>query len=144
MISIATPVLQFVFIFIFWLHVLKNMAGFRELKRIFFSSVNRILLQEKNIYTRREIVMMETTISNFHTSVYIPEIQKLAFHISHLQILGTSNCVDYIWTAIKRCESFQDMICRRDYAERGVAIFDHQIQSEYDGENISLSIGGIK
>ena len=31
------------------------------------------------IYTRKEIVMMETTISNFHKSFYIPAIQKLAF-----------------------------------------------------------------
>ena len=38
--------------------------------------------------TRKELVMMETTISNFHTSFYIPETQKLAFHIKHVQILG--------------------------------------------------------
>ena len=37
----------------------------------------------KNIYTRKELVMMETTISNFHTSFYILEIQKFAltFHM---------------------------------------------------------------
>ena len=28
------------------------------------------------IYTRKELVMMETTISGFHTSFYIPAIQK--------------------------------------------------------------------
>ena len=27
---------------------------------------------------------METTISNFHTSFYIPEIHKLAFHLTHV------------------------------------------------------------
>ena len=30
--------------------------------------------QSTKIYTRKELVMMETTISNFHKSFYIPEI----------------------------------------------------------------------
>ena len=44
------------------------------------------------LYTRKEIVMMETTISNFHKSLYIPSIQKFVFHIPRVQILGTSHC----------------------------------------------------
>ena len=32
------------------------------------------------IYTRKELVMMETTISNFYNSFYMPAIQKLALH----------------------------------------------------------------
>ena len=36
------------------------------------------------IYTRKELVMMETTISNLHTNFYTPDIQKLAFHIPHV------------------------------------------------------------
>ena len=43
-------------------------------------------------------------------------------------------------TALKRHESFQDVQCRRDYAEWVVAIFAHQIQSEYYGGNRSMSI----
>ena len=35
------------------------------------------------------------------------------------------------------------MLCRRDYSDRVVAIFSHQIQSEYYGGNISVSIEGI-
>ena len=35
------------------------------------------------------------------------------------------------------------MLCCRDYAERVVASFSHQIQSEYYGGNISVSIEGI-
>ena len=45
------------------------------------------------IYTRKELVMMETTISDFHTSYYIPAIQKLAFHLPHVRIHGTNHCV---------------------------------------------------
>ena len=32
------------------------------------------------IYTRKELVITETIISDFHASFYIPDIQKLAFH----------------------------------------------------------------
>ena len=35
------------------------------------------------------------------------------------------------------------MLCRRDYSERVVANFSNQVQSEYNGGNISVSIGGI-
>ena len=68
------------------------------------------------IYTRKELFMMETSISDFHTSFYIPAIQKLAFHIPHVRILSTNNCVEMRCTAFKRRELFQDVLCRRDYA----------------------------
>ena len=82
------------------------------------------------IYTRKELVMMETTISGFHTSFYIPAIQKLAFHLPHVHIIDTNHCGEMRRTAFKRRELFQDVLCRRDYAERVVASFDNQIQSE--------------
>ena len=62
--------------------------------------------QLTEIYTRKELVMMETTISDFHTSLYITEIQKLEFHIPHIQILGTNHCGDSRQTAFKRRKSF--------------------------------------
>ena len=74
---------------------------------------------------------MEKTIFNFHTSLFIPAIQKLVLHIPHVQILGTNHCGDSRRTAFKCHESFQDVLSRRDYAERVVASFPHQIQSEY-------------
>ena len=36
------------------------------------------------IYSRKELVMMGTTIYNYHKSFYIPEIEKLEFHIPHV------------------------------------------------------------
>ena len=57
--------------------------------------------QPTKIYTRKKLVMTETTISNFHTSFYIPEIQKLAFHIPHVQILVNNQCGDSRQTAFK-------------------------------------------
>ena len=68
------------------------------------------------IYTRKELVMMETTISNFHTSFSIPAIQKWAFYLPHVRILGTNHCGELQHTAFKRSELFQDVLCRRDYA----------------------------
>ena len=87
--------------------------------------------------------MIVTTISDLRTSFYIPAIQKLAFHLPHVRILGTNHCGEMRRTAFKRRELFQDILCRRDYAERLVAIFSHQIQSEYYGGNRSVSIESI-
>ena len=95
------------------------------------------------IYTRKELVIMETKITDLHTSFYIPAIQKLAFHLPHVHILGTNHCGEMQRTAFKRREFSQDVICRRDYAERAVASFANQIQSEYYGGNRSVSIEGI-
>ena len=73
--------------------------------------------------------MMETKISDFRTSFYIPAIQKLAFHLPHVRILGTNHCGEMQRTALKRRESFQDALCRCDYYEGLVASFSNQIQS---------------
>ena len=73
--------------------------------------------------------MMETTIYDFHTSFYILAIQKLAFHLPNVCILGTNHCVEMRRTAFKRRELFQDVLCCRDYALMVVASIANQIQS---------------
>ena len=87
--------------------------------------------------------MMETSISDFHTSFYIPAIHKLAFHLPYVRILGTNHCGELRRTAFKRRELFQYVLCCRDYAERVVASFANQPQSEYYGGNRSVSIEDI-
>ena len=82
--------------------------------------------------------MMQTSISDFHTSFYKPAIYKLAFHLPHVRILGTNHCGELQRTALKRRELFQDVLCRRDYADRVVASFANQIQPEYYGGNRSV------
>ena len=74
--------------------------------------------------------MMEITISDFHTSFYILAIQKNSFHLPHVRILGTNHCGEMRRIAFKLRELFQDVLCCRDYAERVVASFADQIQSE--------------
>ena len=73
--------------------------------------------------------MMETTIYDFYTSFYITAIQKLAFHLPHVRIIGTNYCDEIRRTAFKRRELFQDVLCCPDYVERIVASFANQIQS---------------
>ena len=73
---------------------------------------------------------METTISDTHTRFYIPAIQKLDFRLLHVRIFVTNHCGEMRRTAFKGSELFQDVLCRLDYAERVVASFATQIQSE--------------
>ena len=81
------------------------------------------------IYTRKELVITDTPISDFHTSFYIPAIQNVAFYLPHVRILGTDHCGEIRCTSFKRHEFFQDVLCRRDYSDGVVARFAKQIQS---------------
>ena len=86
---------------------------------------------------------METTISDSCTSFYIPEIHQLTFHVPDVQILGTYHYGYSRQTAFKHLEYFQDLCCRSNYTEHVAAIFARQVQSEYFGCNISLSVQDI-
>ena len=58
--------------------------------------------ESKNIYTRKESVMMETAISGFHISFYIPAIQNLDFYLPHVHILCKNHCGKMQHTALKQ------------------------------------------
>ena len=60
--------------------------------------------ESTKIYTRKELVMMDTTISNFHTNFYILAIQKLAFNLPYVRIVGTNHFDAIRRTAFKRRE----------------------------------------
>ena len=60
---------------------------------------------------------------------YIPAIQKLEFHFTHVRILRTHHCGKERHGEFKRRGNLHDVLCRRDYIERVVSSFDHQIQS---------------
>ena len=95
------------------------------------------------IYTRKELVMMEKFINEYHTSFYIPTIKKLAFNLPYIHTLGTHHCENTRREAFKCCREFQYVLCRHNYSERVVANFAYQIQSEWYGGNIYISIEGI-
>ena len=83
---------------------------------------------------------METYISDFCTSFYIPEIENPAFRLPCVRIVWTNYCGNTLCEAFKRRKAYQDLLCSRDYDEIVVAIFSHQIQSEYYGRNIYVPI----
>ena len=68
----------------------------------------------------------------------------MEFNLPNVHIFDTNHGGDALRTAFKRRKKLQDMLCRRDYAERVVASFAHKIQSEYYGGNRYLSIEGIE
>ena len=92
------------------------------------------------LYTRKEIIMMEKSITEFNTSFYITAIKKLVFHLKHIHIIGTHHCRKACFEVFKHRISYQYVLCCRDYSERVIAIFVHKIQYEYYGVNISVFI----
>ena len=59
----------------------------------------------------------------------MPDIKKLAFNLTHVNILGTHQCGKKRRDAFKLWGNLHDVLCHRDYAEWVVSIFAHQIQS---------------
>ena len=84
--------------------------------------------------------MMEASIADFHTSLYIASIKNPAFHIPYVRILWTHHCGNTYREAFKHRGSFQDVLRCRGYTERVLVSFSHQIQSEYYDRNISVYI----
>ena len=79
--------------------------------------------------------MIETLVAYFRQRFYIPEIQKLVLHLPHIHIIGTRYCVNTRHEVFNCRASYQDLLFCLDYAEHVVAIFAHQIQSEYCAGN---------
>ena len=44
--------------------------------------------QRGKMYTKKELIMLEELIDVFHKVHYQPSITKLAYHLSHVSILG--------------------------------------------------------
>ena len=45
----------------------------------------------EKVYSRKELVLMEKYIFEFHENNYIPSIENLYFHLPHICILGTQH-----------------------------------------------------
>ena len=88
-------------------------------------------MTSENIYTRKGLFIIDTSIADFHTSFYITGIQNIVFLLPHVRILGNNNCGNTFLKSFKRHRANQDMLFRPDYAEIMVASFSHQIHSDY-------------
>ena len=88
------------------------------------------------LYIRKERVLLETPITEFHEKFYILEIRKLSFHFTHLCILGTYHYLKERRGSFKRRVNLHDVLCRRYYSERYYPVF--LIKSN---RNIMVAIG---
>ena len=86
---------------------------------------------------------MGTKKFDFCASFFISAIQKLAFHLPHVCILGTNHYCEMRRKDFKRRELSQYVLYCCDYAEKVVASFAHKIKSAYYGGYRSVSIEGI-
>ena len=95
------------------------------------------------IYTRKDFVLFNENANTFHVKYYQPAIEKLAYHIPHVCILGTNHIGKTRREALEKGQSDYDVKLRRDYAERLTTALIHQIQSQHFGGKNTLSMEGI-
>ena len=95
------------------------------------------------VHKRKMLVLKERIIAEFHKNFYKPVIQKLAFHLPHVRMLGTNNCGKMCREYFKARQDKKDVITRRDYAEQLTEKFPVQIQCQHFGGNRSLSMEGV-
>ena len=93
-------VLQYVFQFIIWSHTARFMSGVQQTEKNIFIVTSPV--HNTKFHTRKYLVVMETYISDFHISFYIPEIQKMASHLPHVCILGDIQFDNTCHEAFKR------------------------------------------
>ena len=77
------------------------------------------------IYTRKELVMMETSIYDFHTILYIPSIKNISFNVPHVCTIATHQYENTAPKKLNFCGYFHDVLCCSNYVELVVASFAH-------------------
>ena len=88
---------------------------------------------------RKEMVMKIKSLSTFMEKFYIPMLNKYAYHLPHVILLGKNECVK-----IRRDSLLHgDIETIRDYAERLSFEFDKEIMSSHFGNSLSLSMEGV-
>ena len=63
------------------------------------------------LYTQKDLVLIYTWIKEFCKKLYIPAIQKLAFYLPHVRILGTHYCVKEHYDVSKRRGELHGVLC---------------------------------
>ena len=80
------------------------------------------------VYTGKEFELPETSVTEFNEKFYIAAIQKLAFNLPHVNILGNYHCRKECHDVFIPWVSLNDVLCCHDCAERVVSSFYHKIQ----------------
>ena len=81
-----------------------DIRSYEERTKYYMFSTDFITVTPGKVYAWKELVLLETLISEFHSKYYIPKNQKLAFNFPHVHILGTHHC------GKKRREAFKRLI----------------------------------
>ena len=95
------------------------------------------------LHTKKEIVLLEETITSFHQNYYMPSIEKLAYHLAHVRILGSNHVGLTRKQALMRRGQKKDIKLVRDFAERLGSCFGKEFQSQHFGGSASLSMEGV-
>ena len=75
---------------------------YQELKVCYMCSTMHSTEMTEKLYTRKDLVLLETLIKEFHEKFYIPGIKKMAFNFPSVRILGTHHCDKEFCEAFKR------------------------------------------
>ena len=67
------------------------------------------------LYTRKDIVLLETYITEFHDKLYIISIKKLAINFLYVHILGIQCCGKERRGTFNIREALQAFLCQHDY-----------------------------
>ena len=74
-------------------------------------------------YTRKELVMMETSIVDFHQQFHIPAIQTFVLHLLDVHTIGTHHCGNLLLNSLNRRSVYHNVLCHRYCAELLLASF---------------------
>ena len=90
------------------------------------------------IITGKDFLLFNENVNTFHVKYYHPAIEKLAYHMPHVCILGTNHVGKTRREAVERGHCDCDVKLRCDYAERLTAALMHHIQSQFIINDTSL------
>ena len=114
--------------------------GDLECKKCLECMAQKIIDSPEPLFRKKEITMIECSISQFHNHVYIPYMKKFKYHTALVTLLSKNYCKHMRTEAFKKNQNW--LLSEMDYAERLAKQLDGEIQSDHFGDNASLSIEG--
>jgi len=96
--------------------------------------------KKPHLSTRKHSNLLKRSIGEFHKDYHIPFLKKLAYHLPYVRMLGRKHCGN---ERARAAATLNQLLIRRDYADRWKAVFHEEIQSEHFGNSRSLSIEGV-
>ena len=89
---------------------------FPEHEKAYNSYMNLEIFEKGNVTTHKILVLKSCRILDFHLEYYIPAIEKLAFHLPNIYILGGNYCTGKQHDMFVSQQNKFDWKFKRDYA----------------------------